>query len=252
MLTELKSFKDERNNVINYEGNVIGNMKITFTGSNNILNVSKTTRLKGMTILFDCNNGICNLGNNSFSGFIRIGQDCTVEVGDGVTATGGVYVSTAEGSKVKIGNDCMFATNIEIRSDDAHPIFDVQSGKRINPTRDIIIGNHVWIAGKSSLLNGSGIGDGSILGYGSILKKRIPNNCIAVGVPAKVVKKNIAWERPHLNLVKPFYKPDSSTVSKSDFWNLTQECELLEKEIKMNLFSRLSCALSILLRGKSV
>ncbi len=252
MLTELKSYKDERNNVINYEGSTIGNVKISFSGSNNTLNVHSKTKLKGVTILFDCSDGTCNLGENAFSGFIRVGQDCLVDVGDKVTFTGGVYISTAEGSTVKVGDDCMFATNIEIRSDDAHPIFDVESGDRINPTRDIIIGNHVWIAGKSSILNGAGIGDGSILGYGSILKKKIPNNCIAVGVPARIVRKNIAWERPHLNLVKPYYKPDSSTVKKSIYWNLTEETEPVVKEITIPFKKRFTHALSILFKGKAL
>ncbi|ORM67023.1 acyltransferase [Pantoea rwandensis] len=250
MLTELKSYKDERNNIINYEGNIISNMKITFIGSNNTLNVHKNTKLKNSTFTFDCDNGTCTLGDNSFNGMVRVGQDCIVTIGDGVTFTGWTYISTAEGSKVEIGDDCMFASNIEIRSDDAHPFFDVDTGRRLNPTQDIIIGNHVWIAAKAVILNGGSIGDGSILGYGSILKKKIPNNCVAVGLPARVVKKNIAWERPHLNLVKPYYKPNSSTIIKSAYWNLTDESEPTLRPISMPFNKRLYNAFKSLLKGK--
>lgn len=47
-----------------------------------------------------------------------------------------------------------------------------------------------------------------------------------VGIPARIVRRNIAWERPHLSLTKPYYKPDASTVQKSASWNLTIEDEV--------------------------
>lgn len=39
------------------------------------------------------------------------------------------------------------------------------------------------------------IDDGSIIGARSLVKSKIPNNCIAVGVPARVVRRNVAWCR---------------------------------------------------------
>lgn len=86
-----------------------------------------------------------------------------------------------------------------------------------------MIGDHVWFADQAVALGGARVGDGSVIGFRSIVTSRIPNNCIAVGSPAKVVRKNIAWERPHLSKVKPYYKPDASTVKKSKFWNLTDD-----------------------------
>jgi acetyltransferase-like isoleucine patch superfamily enzyme len=71
------------------------------------------------------------------------------------------------------------------------------------------------------ILGGSSIGDGSVVGLGSIVKGSFPNNCILAGSPAKTVRRDIAWERPHLTLNKPFYKPDASCVKKSDYWNKT-------------------------------
>jgi len=38
-----------------------------------------------------------------------------------------------------------------------------------------------------------------------------------------VVRQHVAWERDHLSLRKPFYKPDASTVRKTRYWNLTVE-----------------------------
>ena len=56
--------------------------------------------------------------------------------------------------KVKIGEDCMFAYDIDIRTGDSHSIIDKNSGKRINYAQDISIGNHVWLASHCRILKG--------------------------------------------------------------------------------------------------
>ena len=238
-INEIRPFKDDNNNIINFNGVSRPNIKVIFIGKNNTLNIDRNTKIKGVTFRFDCDNGICNIGDNYFTGMVRIGQDCHVTIGNGVSCTGGVYISTAEGVSVVIGDDCMIATGVEIRADDAHPFFDVISGKRINESKNISIGNHVWIGAKATILSGGNIENGSILGYGSILKDNIPNNCVAVGVPAKIIKKNIAWERPHLNLHKPYYKMDSSCVEKSIYWNKTIDNDVDIVVKKINFFERI-------------
>lgn len=127
-----------------------------------------------------------------------------------------------EGTSLTVGDDVMIASNVEIHTDDAHPIFDVESGRRINWSKNVDIGNHVWIASRAIIRPGTSIGDGSVVGLNSIVKGRFPNNCIIAGTPARVVRRNVAWERPHLSNSKPFYKPDASTVKKSKYWNLTE------------------------------
>lgn len=222
MIITLGSYNDDRGNTIIYGGEHKDSVKVTFSGLNNTLTVSDYTQLNNATILFDCDNGVCNIGNNKFIGSIRIGQDCYVNIADKVSCTNSCIITTAEGASVFIGEDCMIASVVEIRADDAHPIFNVKTGLRVNRSRDIIIGEHVWLAGRSTILSGGQIGSGSVLGYGSILKSKIPNNCIAVGIPAKVSKRNIAWERPHLSMTTPFYKPDKESIAiTKKYWKRT-------------------------------
>jgi acetyltransferase-like isoleucine patch superfamily enzyme len=223
--TALASITDERGNQIVYNGPT-KNVKVTFRGSNNKLVISDTANLGTFGVQFDCDNGYAEIGPSagvpSLTAWLRVGQDAKIIIGENVSSTSDVYISAVEGVTVSIGKDVMLAGAIEIRADDGHAIFDVKSGLRVNPSKPISIGNHVWVGAKVTLLGGATIGDGSVIGLGSIVKGKIPNNCIAAGVPAKVIRRNTAWERPHLSLTRPFYKPDASTVTKSPYWNMTE------------------------------
>ena len=225
-ITELINYSDENGNVIKYDGKKI-NCNIYFRDKiahNNILFVHKDAIINKLEIEFLCNNSIIHIGKCLDGKFkIQTGEDCVVTIGNNVSCTGVITVFSAEGSTISIGNDVMFASGINIKSHDHHPIFDVNTGKRINKSRNIIIEDHVWIADQVYIGKSSMIKSGSMIGFRSFVTGYIPNNCIAVGTPAKVIKKNIAWERPLLNWVEPFYKPDASCIKKSNYWNITEE-----------------------------
>jgi acetyltransferase-like isoleucine patch superfamily enzyme len=55
-------------------------------------------------------------------------------------------------------------------------------------TAPVRIGNNVWLGDKVSILKGITIGDNVIIGANSVVTKDIPSNCIAAGIPAKVIK----------------------------------------------------------------
>lgn len=99
-----------------------------------------------------------------------------------------------ENTSILIDEDCMFSHNVIIRTSDGHYIFDEQNN-RINPSKSIKIGKHVWISMNCTILKGVTIGDGAIIGIGSIVTHDIDSCCIAVGIPAKIIKKNIHWKR---------------------------------------------------------
>ncbi|HFI1792856.1 TPA: DapH/DapD/GlmU-related protein, partial [Escherichia coli] len=54
-----------------------------------------------------------------------------------------------------------------------------------------IIGNDVWLGTGVTVLRGVRIGDGAIIGANAVVTKNIPDYCIAVGVPAKVIKRRL-------------------------------------------------------------
>ena len=54
---------------------------------------------------------------------------------------------------------------------------------------EIRIGNDVWLGANVTILPGVSIGDNVVVGAGAVVTKDIPDNSLAVGVPARVMKK---------------------------------------------------------------
>lgn len=191
-------YRDEHNNTIQAPFH-LHNVQVQFYGKNNQVILHENANLKNTFIEFKGDNGCFSIGEKAgIFGTFRLGYQCNITIGNKVTSTNTVYVTCAEKTTIEIGDDCMFATNNQIRTDDSHPIYDTNTGKRVNPSKSISIGNHVWIAYGATILGGSNIGSGSVIGAYSLVKKSIPNNCIAAGVPAKVIREDVFWERPLL------------------------------------------------------
>lgn len=226
-LTKIDNYSDSQGNEIISERTVSERVSVNFRGKNNRLIVDPTANIQRLDITFDCDNGSVSIGRNigkpALLAYMRVGQDSRVIIGDDVSSTRLCVFVAVEGTTLRVGNDVMIASSVEIRTDDAHPIFDVASGMRVNPSTNVTIGDHVWLGNRSVIMSGTEIGDGSVVGHSALVKGRFPNNCIIAGVPARILKQDIAWERPHLSLSKPFYKPDASTVAKSPYWNFTTD-----------------------------
>lgn len=92
----------------------------------------------------------------------------------------------------------MFSSAIELRTGDSHSIIDNETKKRINLAQNILIENHVWIGAHSIILKGVNIKSNTIIRTNSLVTKSIPSNCIAAGIPAKIIKNNIDWIRERI------------------------------------------------------
>jgi len=69
---------------------------------------------------------------------------------------------------------------------------DTQGKKRgsgIEKNKDVTIGKNVWIGAQCIILKGAQIGNNSVIAAGSIVNGPIPENVIAGGVPAKVIRQ---------------------------------------------------------------
>jgi acetyltransferase-like isoleucine patch superfamily enzyme len=131
-----------------------------------------------------------------------------VTAGDGCSFGNGVYfrgrpnAKVALGTRVMIGDNVTFMTFASISVGEntmiASNVYitDVNHGTakgavmRFQETtqKEVIIGKDVWVGTGVTILKGSIIHDGAVIGAGAVVDGEIPENAIAVGVPAKVIK----------------------------------------------------------------
>ena len=109
-------------------------------------------------------------------------------------------------TSLDIGKGCAISWGVTFLMNAGHTIFDVRTGQNLNSTeeisrkRKIVLGDHVWIGCMSTLLYGSIIGDGSIIGAHSLVKRRVPNNCLAAGNPTRIIRRDVVWSRDNCDL----------------------------------------------------
>ncbi len=115
-------------------------------------------------------------------GKLHFGKDC--KLGDQV------HIVASE--SVRFGDHCLLASNIFISDTnhgDSTEAPDTAPDQRRLTSRPVSIGSNVWIGEGVCILPGSTVGDGCILGAHSVVKGQIPAYTVAVGAPAKPVKR---------------------------------------------------------------
>lgn len=138
------------------------------------------------------------LGNNSkliIKNNFRIYSGSRVSVNDNATLIlGGGYINNDCTincfNRIEIGENVVISDRVTIRDSDNHSILNTDH----RPTLPIKIGNHVWIGMNVTILKGVTIGDGAIIAAGAVVNKNVPANCLAGGVPAKIIKQNVYWK----------------------------------------------------------
>jgi acetyltransferase-like isoleucine patch superfamily enzyme len=117
-----------------------------------------------------------------------------IDIGNNVQINDYVHIGSV--GNIKIGNNVLIASKVYI-SDHNHGDYagELQDSPYVKPmsrtsySKPIIIGDNVWIGEMVCILPGVEIGKGSIIGALSVVTKSIPENSIAVGSPAIVIKE---------------------------------------------------------------
>ncbi len=92
-----------------------------------------------------------------------------------------------DATMVKIGSNVFFGPNVQIYTA-SHPL-NFKERQKYSIAKPITIGNECWIGGNTVICPGVTIGNGVTIGAGSVVTKDIPDNSIAVGNPAKVIRE---------------------------------------------------------------
>jgi acetyltransferase-like isoleucine patch superfamily enzyme len=131
----------------------------------------------------------CSIGK-----YVYIGNNCFL-------------TKTKIGNYVSIGNDVIVGPG-------EHDYRRISTSSKVSnisyndlTEKECKIGNDVWIGAKSIILRGVAVGDGAVIGAGSVVTKDIPPFAIAVGVPARVIKYR-------------FSENEITKILDSKWWNL--------------------------------
>jgi len=132
------------------------------------------------------------LGNTSFIVFKNGGK---IRIGDFVFLNDNTKIWSMD--EIRIGNRVLMSYNVMIIDNNSHPLDMFERHKHcldkfadVNiDAEKIIIEDDVWIGANCIILKGVRVGQGSIIGAGSVVSKSIPANSSAAGNPAKVIKK---------------------------------------------------------------
>ncbi|HEX2950228.1 MAG TPA: sugar O-acetyltransferase [Armatimonadota bacterium] len=128
----------------------------------------------------------------------KVGDNCVVEqplfctYGYNTTVGDNFFLNVngklMDSGKITIGNNVFIAPNVSIITEE-HAMDVEQRLAGLEYAYPVTIGDNVWICTGAIILPGVTIGEGSIIGAGSVVTKDIPPKSLAVGNPCKVIRE---------------------------------------------------------------
>jgi len=88
---------------------------------------------------------------------------------------------------IRTGENCLITGEVQFTTHDGAVYHLKKENPRAELMKPITIGNDVFIGYRTIILPGVRIGDNVVIGAGSVVTKNIPNNCVAAGIPAKII-----------------------------------------------------------------
>jgi len=178
-ISSIIHIKGNNNHIILEDDSLIIKCNIAILGDNNLVHIKKNSYVDGATFhIEDCECSIIN-GENTFIGASHLAV-------------------TENKSSITIGKECMLSSNINIRTGDSHSIVDLESNERINYAQNVSIGDHCWIGEGAKILKGVTLGENVIVATGAIVTSSFQNNVLIGGIPGKIIKDKVSWNKNRL------------------------------------------------------
>ena len=116
-----------------------------------------------------------------FKGYNNINKNCVIE--------SGVMLDKVKPSGIHIGEGSLIAAGTTILCHEH--VYRDKNNPKIPYTTDTYIGKRCFVGVRAIILPGVKIGDDCVIGAGCCVNKDIPDGCMAVGVPAKIVRTGL-------------------------------------------------------------
>lgn len=91
-------------------------------------------------------------------------------------------------ARIEIGNDCQIGPNVQLLTP-THPLDPQLRLQKLEAGEPIVLEDNVWLGGGVIVCPGVRIGENSVIGAGAVVLHDVPPNSVAVGNPARVIKR---------------------------------------------------------------
>ena len=195
------SYTSGKNNKILNKGGVKVASHIQIAGNGNKLIMEKGCMLLNSLVKISGNNNEVVLKANSYVSGAELwieDNNCLLSIGERTFVGHHSHLACTEDErKLIVGDDCMISSNVQIRTGDSHSIVELE-GNRINPAESVEIGNHCWIGEGSKVMKGVRLEGDNVVSTGAIVTKSFDKNVLLGGIPAKVIKDNVTWDKERI------------------------------------------------------
>ena len=157
------------------DGCVVEGLQIRIRGNNHRLHFGRDCIVKDALVFFE-------------------DSGCSIVLGEAAWLNAARLSAVEDNQSIHVGRRTILAEGTDLRTSDSHSIVDAETGRRLNPPASIRLGDHVWVGKDAQVLKGVTIGNNSVVGLGSVVTRDIPDNCLAAGIPAKVLRTGITWD----------------------------------------------------------
>ena len=122
------------------------------------------------------------------SGEVRLhaGAGAVVSVGSGTHFNNNVQVFAATG--VAIGSRCLIGDAVLIMDADGHGLAPERRHDSAGPSSSVVVEDNVWIGSRAIILKGVTLGEGCVVGAGSVVTRTVPPRTVVAGNPARVIR----------------------------------------------------------------
>ena len=168
--------------------------KVSFGKNLNLFGVPVIFKQKGSFLKIGDN---CSIKSSFLSNLVGLSQrtiivtrtkEAKIVIGDNVGISGATIYAR---KGISVGDNTLIGGNVKILDNDFHPLeFEARNrdDKDMIKSKEVVIGKNCFIGCNALILKGTKIGDGCVVGAGSVVCGEFPNGVIIGGNPAKILK----------------------------------------------------------------